>query len=229
MIDHFALWTDLHWAVIDVETTGLSPSDSRVIEVAVVRMQGGEIIHSFSSLLNPGTPIPADATRIHGITDADVAGAPRFVDVLVNLVQITEGAIPVAYNEGFDRGFIAMEMARLNMSDGLPRSAFDSQWPAWLDPLTWLRHASRDSNVKVSNKLTDACARLGVTIENAHRAEADAEAAGRLLWKIRDQIGPSTTSEVLRQQTRLSRAREDRYAAYRNRQNPPAPRGNTRP
>jgi len=227
MIDHFALWTDLEWAVIDVETTGLSPQACRVVEIAVVRMQRGEIVSSFSSLLNPGTPIPVEASRIHGISDAEVAHAPRFVDVLASVVQITEGAIPVAYNEGFDRGFIGAELGRLNMGDGIPRSAFDSQWPSWLDPLAWVRHIGRGAP-KVSNKLTDACDRWGVTIVNAHRAEADAEAAGKLLWTIQGEIGASTVSEVLRQQTRLSRAREEQYAAFRGRQNQAPSRSNTR-
>lgn len=229
MIDHFALWTDLDWAVIDVETTGLSPQACKVVEIAVVRMRRGQIVSTFSSLLNPGVPIPPDASRIHGIGDAQVADAPRFVDVLASVVQMTEEAIPVAYNEAFDRGFVAAELGRLNMGDGIPRSAFDSQWPAWLDPLAWIRHIGRDSPRKVSNKLTDACARMGVSIENAHRAEADAEAAGKLLWKIQDDIGASTVSEVLRQQTRITRAQEERYAAFRGRQGPATPRSNTRP
>ena len=210
MIDHFALWTDLEWSIIDVETTGLSPQSCRVIEVAVVKMKHGKITTTFSSLLNPGCPIPAEASRIHGITNADVSGAPRFVDVLGRLCEITKGTVPVAYNEAFDRGFLTAELARLNMDGGIPASAFSVEWPAWLDPLTWVRYIGRAS----SNKLVDACARWGVTIENAHRAECDAVAAGALLWKISSDIGQSTVSEVLRRQTRLSSARGD-YAAGR--------------
>ncbi len=226
MIDHFALWTDLEWSIIDVETTGLSPQSCRVVEVAVVKMKHGKVTTTFSSLLNPGCPIPAEASRIHGITNADVSGAPRFVDVLGRLCEITKGTVPVAYNEAFDRGFLTAELARLNMDGGIPASAFSVEWPAWLDPLTWVRYismrlrsssslaSSSTSNIgrASSNKLVDACARWGVTIENAHRAECDAVAAGALLWKISSDIGQSTVSEVLRRQTRLSSARGDHAA-----------------
>ena len=227
MIDHFALWTDLEWSVIDVETTGLSPSACRVVEIAVVKMRHGEVIDSFSSLLNPETTIPLEASRIHGITDDRVASAPRFVDVLGRVCEMTKGSVPVAYNEAFDRGFLTAELARLNMDGGIPHSAFSSEWPAWLDPLTWVRNIGSASG-KVSNKLVDACARWGVPIVNAHRAEADAEAAGTLLWTIQKEVGESTVSEVLRQQMRLSRAREDRYAAFRGRQDPTSARRDPR-
>jgi len=222
MIDHFALWTDLDWAVIDVETTGLSPQSCRVVEVAVVRMRQGKVIETFCSLLNPGCPIPYDASRIHGITDGDVASAPRFVDVLGRLCEFTKAAVPVAYNESFDRGFLNAELARLNMDGGIPSSAFSVEWPAWLDPLTWVRHIGRAP----SNRLADACARWDIKIQNAHRAESDAEAAGALLWKIGSDIGHSTVSEVLRRQTRLTSARGEHAAG---RQDPASPRSNTRP
>lgn len=225
VIDHFKLWTDLEWAVIDTETSGLSPTDSRVVEVAVIRMLHGKVIGTFSSLVNPECPIPASASRIHGIDDATVAHAPRFVDVFGRVCELTKNAVPVAYNESFDRSFLSMELSRFNMDD-IPFSAFSSEWPVWLDPLTWTRsHANKMVVPPKSNKLADACARWGVPVFDTHRAAADAIAAGGLLWKLQAEVGEYTISEVLRRQMRLQSAREG-YATYR--QDPSAPRRNSR-
>src|SRR5699024_1581397 len=68
------------FAVIDVETTGLDPERERIVEIAIVRADAqGRPIDHWATRLNPG--IPMRATHVHGITDADVAGAPRFADL----------------------------------------------------------------------------------------------------------------------------------------------------
>jgi DNA polymerase III epsilon subunit-like protein len=63
---------------------------------------------AFSSLVNPGRPIPARATDVHGITDADVAAAPSMASIAPTLRRLCSGAIVVAHNAGFDRGFLPM-------------------------------------------------------------------------------------------------------------------------
>lgn len=94
------------FAVIDVETTGLSPSADVIVEVACLTMRGYEERDSFSTLVNPGRSIPREVAAIHGITDADVAGAPTFTQVAPKLRAHCENAVVVAHNASFDLGFL---------------------------------------------------------------------------------------------------------------------------
>ncbi len=96
-------FADAVFLVIDVETTGLDHKRDAVCEIAFVALQGGEIIFTADSLVNPGRGIPAEVSRIHGITDADVAGAPLLADLDI--------ALPphdcfVAHNSRFDSAFL---------------------------------------------------------------------------------------------------------------------------
>jgi DNA polymerase III epsilon subunit-like protein len=94
------------YAVVDVETTGLSPSADAVVEVAVLRIEGGEIVEQFASLVHPGRPIPAYASGVHGIYDCDVCSAPSLGALRERLLALTERATVVAHNAVFDRGFL---------------------------------------------------------------------------------------------------------------------------
>jgi DNA polymerase-3 subunit epsilon len=94
---------------VDVETTGMSPQRARVIEVAAIRVEHGEIIDSLTSLIDPGTPIPYPITQITGITNSDVAGKPSFDDIADRLQQLCEGAVFVAHNVRFDYSFLRQE------------------------------------------------------------------------------------------------------------------------
>ncbi len=96
----------MRYAVIDVETTGFSPRTDRVVEMACVLVQDRRIVRSWSTLVNPGRTIPDYATRIHGISDADVADAPSFAAAQGRLRRMCAGATMVAHNAGFDRGFL---------------------------------------------------------------------------------------------------------------------------
>lgn len=102
----------MRYAVIDLETTGFSPIDDRVVEAACVLVEDGAIVRSWSTLVDPGRPIPECASRVHGITDADVAHAPPFEWAQCELLTLCEGAIVVAHNAAFDLSFLPL-LARL--------------------------------------------------------------------------------------------------------------------
>jgi len=103
--------TEAPLAVLDVETTGLHPENGdRVVEVAVARSVGGEVLETFVSLVNPERPIGPSAMRVHGITDAMVAVAPRFADVADEVLRLLSGAIMVGHNAPFDLGFVSAEL-----------------------------------------------------------------------------------------------------------------------
>ncbi len=98
----------MRYAVIDVETTGFCARNDRVVEAACVHVDNGEIAATWATLVNPGRSIPQYATRVHGITDADVANAPPFEFVQRKLFERCAGALVVAHNAAFDLSFLPM-------------------------------------------------------------------------------------------------------------------------
>lgn len=96
----------MRYAVVDVETTGFSPSADRVVEMACVLVEGRSIVGTWSTLVDPECPIPPYATRVHGITDEDVAGAPSFALAQRRLRQLCRGSTVVAHNAAFDLSFL---------------------------------------------------------------------------------------------------------------------------
>lgn len=96
--------------LFDLETTGLDTDTTRIVEIAIVDTSGGELSHTY---VNPGCPIPADATAVHGITDAMVADAPRFADFAADVQELIEGAVLVTYNgRSFDTIILDRELRR---------------------------------------------------------------------------------------------------------------------
>ncbi|MHB6912838.1 3'-5' exonuclease [Streptomyces sp. DB-54] len=94
------------YAILDTETTGLGRG-SRIVEIAVTTAAGTVLL---DTLLNPGEPIPAEATDIHGITDAMVADAPSFSEVLPRLTEALAGRRTVIYNRDYDTGRLRWEL-----------------------------------------------------------------------------------------------------------------------
>lgn len=94
------------YAFIDVETTGIDPSVARVVEVAALIVDAGRVVATFESLVNPGCPIPAFATGIHGIDDAMVRDQPTLAELTPRIIEHCEGAVVVAHNAAFDRRFL---------------------------------------------------------------------------------------------------------------------------
>ncbi len=101
------------YLVLDLETTGGSGVHDRITEIAAVRLESGRVTQRWSTLVNPGTPIPYFIENLTGISDAMVANAPRFKDVADTLLALLDGAVLVAHNASFDHGFLRGEYARL--------------------------------------------------------------------------------------------------------------------
>jgi DNA polymerase III subunit epsilon len=101
------------WVVVDVETTGGSPdAGHRVTEVAAVVVRDGKVHDVFASLVNPQRRIPSMITRLTGITDRMVAGAPPFAAVAAELERRLRGRVFVAHNVAFDWRFVSAELER---------------------------------------------------------------------------------------------------------------------
>ena len=101
------------YVVLDLETTGGSPQRDRITEIAAVRMQDGQEAARWSTLLNPGTPIPFFIQNLTGISNQMVHDAPTFATVVPRLLELLDGAVLVAHNAPFDHGFLLGEFARL--------------------------------------------------------------------------------------------------------------------
>lgn len=98
----------------DTETTGLYPDKGdRIVEIAMVRVRGGQIEETFESLVYPDRSIPQDASRVSGITDAMVWGQPQFADVAARIEDMARDSVLVAHNAPFDLGFLATQMAEI--------------------------------------------------------------------------------------------------------------------
>ena len=163
--------TEVPFVAADVETTGLSAIDGhRVCEVALLRLLHGTVTDSFVSLVNPLRPIDPGASAVNGITDAMVAGAPTFADLLPQIVDFLSDDPLVFHNAPFDLSFLRSE-ARL-AGGAWPRNRV-------IDTLLLARRTGRFRSYSLPN----ICRELGIG-STFHRAEADAWAAGQLLLHL---------------------------------------------
>jgi len=190
-------------AVVDVETTGFDSENDRVIEVAVVHMQGGVITESWGSLVNPDRDIPDDIVRITGITNENLVGAPRFAEVAAEVQRRLTGRVFVAYNLTFDRAFVTAELKRAGAVFPCDR---------FLDPLVFVRELQRGAG---SKKLGAVAQRLGITLSNAHRATDDAEAAGHILYHFAGQL-PERLGDIAMLQAQWEQQQRNEMAAWRS-------------
>ncbi|MFZ1705057.1 MAG: exonuclease domain-containing protein [Saprospiraceae bacterium] len=101
------------YTIVDIETTGGLSSRDRITEIAMVKIKDGVLIDKYESLVNPGRSIPAEITRITGITNSMVANAPMFYEIAKQIVEFTEDSIFVAHNVRFDYNFIREEFKSL--------------------------------------------------------------------------------------------------------------------
>ena len=103
-------------AVIDFETTGISPAlGDRATEVAIVLLERGRVVDRFQSLMNAGVHIPAFITQLTGITNTMVASAPRAEQVMAEAARFVGHAPMVAHNASFDRRYWQAELARAGL------------------------------------------------------------------------------------------------------------------
>lgn len=156
-------------AFIDVETTGLKPYSDRIVEISILKVHPDGSEEYKSHRVNPGMPIPAEATAIHGITDADVAEEPAFHQYAKSVRDFLEGCDIAGFNViGFDLPFLEAELARSNIE-------FSRQGRYLVD--TQVIYHQRDPR-DLRAAYRKYC---GEEMENAHAAEEDAKAAAKVL------------------------------------------------
>lgn len=154
----------LDFVAFDTETTGLSPLSESLVEIAAVRfdlLSGAK--EYFQTLVNPGKPIPWEATRVHGINDEMVFTAPTIEKVLPPFFHFIQGAIPVAHNAPFDIGFIAHHSLR---------SGIEPPQHTILDSCMYSRRVFLELP---SHSLENLVKSHGISESTFHRALADAK------------------------------------------------------
>jgi len=104
------------YVLLDLETTGGNPVHDRITEIAAVRIENGQEVARWSTLVNPGCSISPFIQRLTGISNAMVRSAPGFEAVAARLLELLGGAVLVAHNVRFDHGFLLNELARLDVA-----------------------------------------------------------------------------------------------------------------
>lgn len=156
-------------AIVDLETTGADPSRDRITEIAILITEGGQLVEQWSSLVNPGMPIPQRIQDLIGISNEMVADAPPFSDLADTVHAKLSGAVFVAHNARFDYGFL--------------RAAFEAEHKTWDAPVMCSVKFSRALDPEHSRHGLDAIiARSGYTIDARHRALDDA----LIVWRFLD-------------------------------------------
>ena len=203
---------EIDLVAIDTETTGRDPEVDRIVEIACVRYRSGVVIERKSWFVNPGRPIPKEASDVHGITDDAVKDAPPFAAVVGELLTAIKDAVPVAYNAEYDRKVLHAELARENLSLDDPPPALRHNIE-WIDPLVWAREIQKNEK---SRALSEVAERLGVALEGAHRAANDAEATLHVLGHfLREPRVPKTYGAFVQEQRRLARLFDDERKVWR--------------
>jgi DNA polymerase-3 subunit epsilon len=111
-------------AILDLETTGTDPKVARIVEISVLKIfPDGRTDHR-TRRINPGVAIPAEATAVHGITDADVANEPSFAQLAAGLLAFLDGCDLCGFNiKRFDLKLLAVEFNRVGLSFSIPGRA----------------------------------------------------------------------------------------------------------
>lgn len=159
--------------VVDLETTGLEPKLDKIIEIAAVKVHGGQIIDEWNTLVNPDMFIPQITTDITGITTDMVKDAPLFPDVVDDFMKFMgEGSIFVAHNVEFDRTFMNEHLLRFERE-------------ALKDPYMCTFKLAKQVHPNLARyNLGFLAESFGIDLSQAHRALHDAKATAELFIKF---------------------------------------------
>ena len=187
---------DLTFCVVDLETTGGSPtSGSMITEIGAVKVRGGEVLGEFQTLVDPGTEIPPFIAVLTGITNTMVAGAPRIESALPAFLEFAAGSVLVAHNAPFDVGFLQHFAAQQQRP-----------WPRFevVDTAKLARKVvTRDDTPNC--KLSSLARLFGATTTPNHRALADARATVDVLHGLMGRLGGQGVQTLEELQTFTSR------------------------
>ncbi len=161
--------TDRPICIFDLETTGINPVKDRIVEISILKINPDGSEQLYTQRINPGIPIPAQASQIHGITDEDVKNEPHFEDVAQQILDMIEDAYLVGFNSNrFDLPMLIEELMRAGRKMDLRKNkTIDVQV---------IYHKKEPRNLSAAYRFY-----TGKELENAHSAEADVRATWEVL------------------------------------------------
>ncbi len=174
------------YVVFDLETTGFSSKNDKIIEIGAVKIKEGSIVDRFSEFVNPEMRIPYNITELTSITDEMVENAETIEKILPKFLEFCKDSVIVAHNAGFDVGFIKKNARDIGKE-------FD--YPV-LDTVPLSRYLYPELK-KV--KLNIVAKHLGVSLENHHRAVDDAKCTGDILLKCFEKIKEEKNINTLKE------------------------------
>jgi DNA polymerase III subunit epsilon len=183
------LGTPLHtvdFCVVDLETTGGRASDLGITEIGAVKVRGGVVVGEFHTLINPGAPIPAAISLLTGITDADVAHAPRLPAVFASFLEFSRDCVMVAHNAPYDMGYL-----------NAAATEFGYQWqPRAVVDTAKLSRATLGRDEVANHKLGTLARYFKAHTTPIHRALDDARATVDVLHGLMERLGPLGVTEL---------------------------------
>lgn len=162
---------DSEFVVFDIETTGFSSINDKIIEIGAIKIKNNRIIDEFSTFINPEIPIPFKIQELTNINDDMVIGYPKIDIILPQFLEFCTGCSLVAHNASFDVGFITKKAEQLGIE--ISFTVLDTVLLARI----LLPHLNRF-------KLDTVAKELGVSLENHHRAVDDAKATAEIFIKF---------------------------------------------
>ena len=165
-------FSEATYSVIDFETTGTSPKNSRAIEIGIVKIKDLKIVDSYQSLINPGQLIPPFISSLTGIENEDVISAPTFDDISQDIVDFIEDTILVGHNLPFDYAFLSVEFERAEII--LPK----------LQQVCTLKLSRSLFPELKSKSLGNMVKHFRIKHKDVHRALGDASVTAKLFLKI---------------------------------------------
>jgi DNA polymerase-3 subunit epsilon len=181
-------WIKMRLVGLDTETTGLSPQEDRIFEIALVTFENGKLVDKWEVMMNPQKPLSEESLNKTGVTNEELQDKMVFSYYADEIAHRIEGQILVGYNIiGFDMPFLRAEMKRIGRE--VPSCTV-------VDPLVFARGLFKDGR----HSLSDILERLGLTTEKAHRASYDAESAVRVLLAMAPSL-PADLDELLKLQS----------------------------
>ncbi|MBR5683135.1 MAG: 3'-5' exonuclease [Ruminococcus sp.] len=164
------------YCVVDIETTGLDPAESEIIEIAAVRYRGGEKAEVFSTLIKPEHHISSFITGLTGIDDGMVQDAPCISQAIMDFYEFAGNDMLMGYNVNFDINFLYDNLLRCH---GI---IFDN------DFVDVLRFARKVLPLLPDRKQTTVADHYGISVTGAHRAEKDCEICNACYIHLRDEM-----------------------------------------
>lgn len=165
----------MKYAIVDIETTGDSPKNFKVIEIAIILHDGKNELETFHTLVNPQEKINPFVARLTGINDEELRTAPKFFEVAKQIIEFTRDTVFVAHNVSFDYGVLRTEYKRLG---------YDFR----MDHLDTVQTAKIVFPGYKSYGLKNITRELGIELSNHHRALEDTKATSTLFRMIHEKV-----------------------------------------